>query len=230
MLVDIEFQGVSKVYKGNILALDNIDLKIEKGEFVFIIGESGAGKSTMLKLLLKEENPTSGKLFLFGDNITKLRSRRIPILRKKIGVVFQDFRLLENKTVRGNLQYVMELLGFSKRKIKAKIPELLEAVNLVGKEKAYPNELSGGEQQRVSIARALIVNPEIIIADEPTGNLDPKTASDIVRSLEDINKKGTTVIMITHEKSIVDSLGKRVIKLDSGKIIRDEIGGKYEED
>lgn len=230
MLVDIEFQGVSKVYKGNILALDNIDLKIEKGEFVFIIGESGAGKSTMLKLLLKEENPTSGKLFLFGDDITKLRSRRIPILRKKIGVVFQDFRLLENKTVRGNLQYVMELLGFSKKKIKAKIPELLEAVNLVGKEKSYPNELSGGEQQRVSIARALIVNPEIIIADEPTGNLDPKTASDIVKSLEDINKKGTTVIMITHEKGIVDSLGKRVIRLENGKIIRDEIGGKYEED
>lgn len=229
-MVDIEFQGVSKVYKGNILALDNIDLKIEKGEFVFIIGESGAGKSTMLKLLLKEENPTSGKLFLFGDDITKLRSRRIPILRKKIGVVFQDFRLLENKTVRGNLQYVMELLGFSKKKIKAKIPELLEAVNLVGKEKSYPNELSGGEQQRVSIARALIVNPEIIIADEPTGNLDPKTASDIVKSLEDINKKGTTVIMITHEKGIVDSLGKRVIRLENGKIIRDEIGGKYEED
>ncbi len=228
-MVDIEFQGVSKVYKGNILALDNIDIKIEKGEFVFIIGESGAGKSTMLKLLLKEENPTSGKLFLFGDDITKLRSRRIPILRKKIGVVFQDFRLLDNKTVWGNLQYVMELLGFSKKKIKAKIPELLEDVNLVGKEKSYPNELSGGEQQRVSIARALIVNPEIIIADEPTGNLDPKTASGIVKSLEDINKKGTTVIMITHEKGIVDSLGKRVIKLENGKIIRDEIGGKYEE-
>ena len=224
----VEFEEVSKIYKNNILALDNVSLKINEGEFVFIIGESGAGKSTLLKLLLKEENPTSGKIYLFGDNITKLRSRRVPILRKKIGVVFQDFRLIENKTVYGNLQYVMEILGFSRKTIKREIPRLLESVGLKEKEKSFPNQLSGGEQQRVSIARALIVNPKILIADEPTGNLDPKTSIEIVKALEDINKKGTTVIMITHEKQIVDMMEKRVISLENGKIIRDEKGGKYE--
>lgn len=225
----VEFEEVSKIYKNNILALDNVSIKINEGEFVFIIGESGAGKSTLLKLLLKEENPTSGKIYLFGDNITKIRSRRVPILRKKIGVVFQDFRLIENKTVYGNLQYVMEILGFSRKTIKKEIPRLLESVGLKGKEKSFPNQLSGGEQQRVSIARALVVNPKILIADEPTGNLDPKTSIEIVEALNEINKKGTTVIMITHEKQIVDMMKKRVISLANGKIIRDEIGGKYEE-
>ncbi|QQK07968.1 cell division ATP-binding protein FtsE [Miniphocaeibacter halophilus] len=225
----VEFKDVSKMYKNNVLALDNINFKIDEGEFVFVIGESGAGKSTLLKLILKEENPTSGELYLFGDNITKLRNRRVPILRKQIGVVFQDFRLIDNKNVYGNLQYVMEILGYSRRYIKREIPKLLEKVNLLGKEKSYPYQLSGGEQQRVSIARALIVKPKILIADEPTGNLDPKTADDIVKALDQINKEGTTVIMITHEKTIVDSMKKRVIHLEKGKIIRDEKGGKYEE-
>lgn len=226
----VEFKEVSKIYKNNVLALDNINLKIDEGEFVFIIGESGAGKSTLLKLILKEENPTSGELYFFNENITKLRNRRIPILRKQIGVVFQDFRLIDNKNVYGNLQYVMEILGYSRGYIKREIPKLLEKVNLLGKEKSYPYQLSGGEQQRVSIARALIVKPKVLIADEPTGNLDPKTADDIVDALDQINKEGTTVIMITHEKSIVDSMKKRVVHLEKGKIIRDEKGGKYEED
>ncbi|HHX67254.1 MAG: cell division ATP-binding protein FtsE [Miniphocaeibacter sp.] len=226
----VEFKEVSKIYKNNVLALDNINLKIDEGEFVFIIGESGAGKSTLLKLILKEENPTSGELYFFNENITKLRNRRIPILRKQIGVVFQDFRLIDNKNVYGNLQYVMEILGYSRGYIKREIPKLLEKVNLLGKEKSYPYQLSGGEQQRVSIARALIVKPKVLIADEPTGNLDPKTADDIVDALDQINKEGTTVIMITHEKSIVDSMKKRVVHLEKGKIIRDEKGGKYEKD
>ena len=221
--------NVSKKYGRKITALDNIDLKINDGEFVFLIGESGAGKSTLLKLLLKEENVSSGQILLNGEDITNIRSRRIPELRKKIGVVFQDFRLLENKTVYGNLQYVMEILGYSRKEIKNQIPELLESVNLVGREKSYPYQLSGGEQQRVSIARALIVKPEILIADEPTGNLDPKTSWDIIEALEKINEEGTTVVVITHEQGIVDKLGKRVVRLESGKVIRDEIGGKYEE-
>ncbi|WP_300410008.1 cell division ATP-binding protein FtsE [Lagierella sp.] len=224
----IKFKNVSKVYKNNIVALDHIDLEIEQGEFVFIIGESGAGKSTLLKLMLKEENPTKGYIFMFGEDVTKLRARRIPMLRKEVGVVFQDFRLLENKTVYGNLQYAMEILGFSRKSIKQRIPELLQIVNLEGRERAFPNELSGGEQQRVSIARALIVDPKLLIADEPTGNLDPITSWEIVEALEEINKKGTTVIMITHEKSVVDKLKKRVIHLSKGNIIRDEIGGSYE--
>lgn len=226
----IKLKDISKVYKKNIVALDNINLEINQGEFVFIIGESGAGKSTLLKIMLKEENPTKGHIFMFGEDVTKIRARRIPMLRKQIGVVFQDFRLLENKTVYGNLQYAMEILGFSRKHIKNKIPELLEVVNLSGREKAYPHELSGGEQQRVSIARALIVDPKLLIADEPTGNLDPITSWEIVNALEAINEKGTTVIMITHEKDIVDKLKKRVVHLKNGKIIRDEIGGKYEED
>lgn len=226
----IKLKDISKVYKKNIVALDNINLEINQGEFVFIIGESGAGKSTLLKLMLKEENPTKGHIFMFGEDVTKIRARRIPMLRKQIGVVFQDFRLLENKTVYGNLQYAMEILGFSRKHIKNKIPELLEVVNLSGREKAYPHELSGGEQQRVSIARALIVDPKLLIADEPTGNLDPITSWEIVNALEAINEKGTTVVMITHEKDIVDKLKKRVVHLKNGKIIRDEIGGKYEED
>ncbi|MDO5017911.1 MAG: cell division ATP-binding protein FtsE [Lagierella massiliensis] len=225
----IKLIDVSKVYKKNIVALDNINLEIDSGEFVFIIGESGAGKSTLLKIMLKEESPTSGHILMFGENVTKIRARRIPILRKKIGVVFQDFRLLENKTVYGNLQYAMEILGYSRKHIKKKIPELLELVNLVDRQKAYPNELSGGEQQRVSIARALIVDPKILIADEPTGNLDPITSWEIVNALEEINKKGTTVVMITHEKDIVNKLSKRVIHLHKGKVLRDEIGGGYEE-
>ncbi len=224
----IKFKNISKVYKNNIVALDHIDLEIEQGEFVFIIGESGAGKSTLLKLMLKEENPTEGFIFMFGEDVTKIRARRIPMLRKEVGVVFQDFRLLENKTVYGNLQYAMEILGFSRRSIKKRIPELLQIVNLEGREKAFPNELSGGEQQRVSIARALIVDPKLLIADEPTGNLDPITSWEIVEALEEINKKGTTVIMITHEKSVVDKMKKRVIHLSKGNIIRDEIGGSYE--
>lgn len=226
----IKLKDISKVYKKNIVALDSINLEINQGEFVFVIGESGAGKSTLLKIMLKEENPTKGHIFMFGEDVTKIRARRIPMLRKQIGVVFQDFRLLENKTVYGNLQYAMEILGFSRKHIKNKIPELLEVVNLSGREKAYPHELSGGEQQRVSIARALIVDPKLLIADEPTGNLDPITSWEIVNALEAINEKGTTVIMITHEKEIVDKLKKRVVHLKNGKIIRDEIGGKYEED
>ncbi len=221
----IELSKLSKYYPNGIHALKNIDLKIESGEFVFIVGASGAGKSTLIKLLLKEENPTSGEIVFAGNNITKLSQRKVPKLRRQIGVVFQDFRLLPKKTVYENVALAMEILGKSNREIRRQVPLVLSLVGLSGRAQNYPDQLSGGEHQRVAIARAIINNPKVLIADEPTGNLDVDTANEVMNVLMDINAKGTTVIMATHAKEIVDRLQKRVVTLSNGEMIRDEKGG-----
>ena len=224
----LEFVHVDKTYKNKVCALNDCNFKIEQGEFVFLIGPSGAGKSTITKLILKEINPDRGKIYLYGEDITRLKARKVPKLRQSIGMVFQDFKLLENKTVYQNIKYVMQILGKSSSEIKSTIDTVLDLVNLKDKKNAYPHELSGGEMQRVCIARSMVNKPKLLIADEPTGNLDPVTSMDIANALVRINERGTTVIMITHEKDIVNKLQKRVIQLDKGIIVRDEEGGMYE--
>ena len=224
----LEFVHVDKTYKNKVCALNDCNFKIEQGEFVFLIGPSGAGKSTITKLILKEINPDIGKIYLYGEDITRLKARKVPKLRQSIGMVFQDFKLLENKTVYQNIKYVMQILGKSSSEIKSTIDTVLDLVNLKDKKNAYPHELSGGEMQRVCIARSMVNKPKLLIADEPTGNLDPVTSMDIANALVRINERGTTVLMITHEKDIVNKLQKRVIQLDKGIIVRDEEGGMYE--
>ena len=224
----LEFDHVDKTYKNKVCALNDCNFKIEQGEFVFLIGPSGAGKSTITKLILKEINPDRGKIYLYGEDITRLKARKVPKLRQNIGMVFQDFKLLENKTVYQNIKYVMQILGKSSSEIKSTIDTVLDLVNLKDKKNAYPHELSGGEMQRVCIARSMVNKPKLLIADEPTGNLDPVTSMDIANALVRINERGTTVLMITHEKDIVNKLQKRVIQLDKGIIVRDEEGGMYE--
>lgn len=224
----LEFVHVDKTYKNKVCALNDCNFKIEQGEFVFLIGPSGAGKSTITKLILKEINPDRGKIYLYGEDITRLKARKVPKLRQSIGMVFQDFKLLENKTVYQNIKYVMQILGKSSSEIKSTIDTVLDLVNLKDKKNAYPQELSGGEMQRVCIARSMVNKPKLLIADEPTGNLDPVTSMDIANALVRINERGTTVMMITHEKDIVNKLQKRVIQLDKGIIVRDEEGGMYE--
>lgn len=224
----LEFVHVDKTYKNKVCALNDCNFKIEQGEFVFLIGPSGAGKSTITKLILKEIDPDRGKIYLYGEDITRLKARKVPKLRQSIGMVFQDFKLLENKTVYQNIKYVMQILGKSSSEIKSTIDTVLDLVNLKDKKNAYPHELSGGEMQRVCIARSMVNKPKLLIADEPTGNLDPVTSMDIANALVRINKRGTTVLMITHEKDIVNKLQKRVIQLDKGIIVRDEEGGMYE--
>lgn len=224
----IEFINVSKEFdKSKKKALSNVSVKIEKGEFVFFVGSSGAGKSTFMKLIMKEQEPSSGFIILNDKDITDIPKREIPYIRRSMGVVFQDFRLLENKTVYENVAFAMEIIGYSKKEIRRKAPFVLGTVGLSEKANSYPRELSGGEQQRVSIARALVNNPHLLIADEPTGNLDPKNAREIMGYLERINKRGTTVIVATHAQDLVDQMKKRVIVLDKGKIIRDEERGLY---
>ena len=224
----LEFVHVDKTYKNKVCALNDCNFKIEQGEFVFLIGPSGAGKSTITKLILKEINPDRGKIYLYGEDITRLKARKVPKIRQGIGMVFQDFKLLENKTVYQNIKYVMQILGKSSSEIKSTIDTVLDLVNLKDKKNAYPHELSGGEMQRVCIARSMVNKPKLLIADEPTGNLDPVTSMDIANALVRINERGTTVLMITHEKDIVNKLQKRVIQLDKGIIVRDEEGGMYE--
>ncbi|MDU2132301.1 MAG: cell division ATP-binding protein FtsE [Finegoldia magna] len=224
----LEFVHVDKTYKNKVCALNDCNFKIEQGEFVFLIGPSGADKSTITKLILKEINPDRGKIYLYGEDITRLKARKVPKLRQSIGMVFQDFKLLENKTVYQNIKYVMQILGKSSSEIKSTIDTVLDLVNLKDKKNAYPHELSGGEMQRVCIARSMVNKPKLLIADEPTGNLDPVTSMDIANALVRINERGTTVMMITHEKDIVNKLQKRVIQLDKGIIVRDEEGGMYE--
>lgn len=225
----IEFINVSKTYENEVDAIKDVSFKIDYGEFVFIISESGAGKSTLIKLLLKEIDPDKGQIILDGLEISNITRRQIPKIRRKIGVVFQDFRLLENKTVYQNVKYVMDIMGASGVRIKRRVPEVLDMVNLLDKADAFPNQLSGGEQQRVSIARAIVNSPRVLIADEPTGNLDPVTAREIMEMLVKINAKGTIVLMVTHAKDIVDDMKKRVIHLSNGLIVRDEEGGVYDE-
>ena len=223
----IKFLDVSKEYKNGVKALSNIDLNIEKGEFVFIVGSSGAGKSTLIKLLLKEENVTEGKIYVNELDITRLPNRRVPYIRRNVGVVFQDFRLLPNKTVYENVAFAMEIIGAHPKEIRRRIPMVLSMVDLSRKASSFPDQLSGGEQQRVSMARSIVKNPPILIADEPTGNLDPDTAREVMNTLTDINGRGTTVLMATHAKDIVNEMRKRVIALEDGRITRDEQKGGY---
>lgn len=223
----LEFNDVTKVYKDKFTAVQNIDLKIEKGSFSFIVGKSGAGKSTLIKLLIKEINPTKGNLIFDGEDITYLSSRKVPIHRRKIGVIFQDFRLLNSKTVYENIAFAMEMVGHSPKIIRREVPTVLSMVGLSDKANNFPNELAGGEQQRIAIARAVVNKPELIIADEPTGNLDPETTHEIMKIFTEINRRGTTLIMATHDRMIVDIMKKRVIELKNGKIIRDTQEGEY---
>ena len=224
----IKFENVTKVYsKADRPALDNISLEVEKGEFVFLVGLSGSGKSTFLRLVLREEKPTSGKIHVAGKDLTTLSNWKVPELRRQVGTVFQDFRLLPNKTVSENVAFTLHVLGFSRKEIAREVPEVLELVGLEDKGDRKPGELSGGEQQRVAIARAYVSNPAILIADEPTGNLDPATSVGIMKLLDRINREGTTVVMATHDAGIVDQMRKRVIELDSGHVIRDQARGVY---
>ncbi len=223
----IIFSNVSKTYENGTKALDNVSFFIDRGEFVFIVGPSGAGKSTLIKLLMHEETATSGDVIINNVNVGSLRQKEIPYLRRSMGVVFQDFRLLPKKTVYENVSFAMEIVGASKREMRRQVPNVLSMVGLSHKAKMLPSQLSGGEQQRVVLARALANNPALLIADEPTGNLNPKTAMEIVELLDDINKRGTTVIMATHAKDIVDSMKKRVIAIEDGVIARDEARGEY---
>lgn len=219
---------VSKTYNRALgPSLDRISIHVEPKEFVIVVGQSGAGKTTLLKLLTREERPTSGKIIIGGIDYDKLRDKDIPLLRRKIGVVFQDFKLLPNKTVYENVAFALEIVGVSNKEIKHTVPKVLEIVNLKGKEKRMPLELSGGERQRVAIARAIVRQPRILIADEPTGNLDPKHAWDVIKVLEKINKYGTTVLLTTHNQDIVNKLKRRVITIEGGKVASDRAGGGY---
>ncbi len=224
----IEFRNVSKKYDTGTEAIHNISFKINKGEFAFLVGSSGSGKSTIIKLILKEEEPTSGNIIINGKDTTFLKPSRVPFLRRSMGIVFQDFRLLPDKTVYENVAFAMYVVRATPKHIRRQVPMVLSLVGLANKAKVYPNELSGGEQQRVALARAIVNNPSMLIADEPTGNLDPNTAWDIMELLNDINLRGTTVVVATHAKDIVDKMNKRVIRIDQGNIVRDEKGG-YDE-
>jgi len=223
----IKMKNVSKVYNEDIVALSDINLEIKKGEFVFLVGSSGAGKSTFIKLLLKEIEPTSGKIIVDGVDISKLKRRKVPFYRRNIGVVFQDFRLLPNLTVYENVAFAMRVIECTSRDIRRRVPMVLAMLGLSSRANNYPHQLSGGEQQRTALARAIVNNPSLLIADEPTGNLDPDTASDIMNLLNDINQTGTTILMATHAKDIVDRMKKRVIALEKGTLVRDEERGVY---
>ncbi|KXB66471.1 cell division ATP-binding protein FtsE [Parvimonas sp. KA00067] len=223
----LEFIEVNKTYTNDVCALKNLSFKIEDGEFVFLIGASGAGKTSIIKMLLREIKPTSGQIIVDDVNIVKLRNRKIPQLRRTMGVVFQDFRLLEGKTVFDNIKYPLQILGVSKKEINERVTELLELVGLSDRANAFPNQLSGGEQQRICIARAIVNKPKYLIADEPTGNLDPNTSEEIMKALLDVNASGTTVIVSTHDKDIVNKLKKRVISMNHGEMVNDEEHGGY---
>lgn len=223
----ILFDRVTKTYSRRGNALNGVSFHIEPKEFVILIGPSGAGKSTILKLISREEKPTTGKIIVGGIDYEHMKDRKIPMLRRKIGTVFQDFKLLPNKTVFENVAFALEIIGESNKEIKHTVPKVLEIVGLTGKEHRYPVELSGGERQRVAIARAIVRQPKILIADEPTGNLDPKHAWDVIRVLEKINKYGTTVLLTTHNQEIVDKLKRRVIKIQDGKVVSDKAKSGY---
>lgn len=224
----IEFKNVSKVYDNNVKALSNVNIKIDAGDFVFLVGPSGAGKSTFVKMLLKEIEPSDGQIIVDGVDLSKIKRKKVPFHRRKIGMVFQDFRLIPSLNVYENVAFAMRVLEASPSEIKKQVPIALSLVGLSNKHKMFPNQLSGGEQQRVSIARAIVNKPLVLIADEPTGNLDPETAKEIMSLIEEINKSGTTVVMATHAKEIVDEMQKRVIAMEKGQVIRDEEKGGYE--
>lgn len=223
----IYFEKVSKIYSDDCVALDDISITIEPKEFVSIVGHSGAGKTTLIKMILAEEKPTHGEVFYESANVHKLKGRDITKLRRKIGTVFQDFRLLPNKTVYENIAFAMEAAGRTEEEIEADVPHVLELVDITKKIYSFPSELSGGEKQRVAIARAIVNQPDVIIADEPTGNLDPANTFEIIQILKKINDLGTTVIITTHNRGVIDSLGKRVISMQNGKVVRDDKKGSY---
>ena len=223
----IRFENVSKTYKNGTMALSNVSLTIEKGEFVFLVGSSGSGKTTFLRLLLREEMADQGKVIAAGRDVASIKKWRVPYLRRNVGCIFQDFRLLPNKTVFENVAFALEVIGRPRETIESQVPQILELVNLTEKSGNLPGELSGGEQQRVAIARAFVNRPLILLADEPTGNLDPANTETIMNLLERINRTGTTVVMATHDKGLVDRMRRRVIELDKGELIRDEARGAY---
>jgi cell division transport system ATP-binding protein len=223
----IEMQGVCKTYPNGVLALNGINVKINQGEFVYVVGPSGAGKSTFIKLMYREEKPSEGTIMINGVNLSKLKESRVPHLRRNIGVVFQDFKLLPKLTVYENVAFALEVIGENPNNIKKRVMEVLDLVQLKHKARSLPSELSGGEQQRVSIARSIVNKPKVIIADEPTGNLDPDTSWEIMNIFEEINDSGTTVVMATHNKDIVNTMRKRVIAIENGQIVRDEARGEY---
>jgi len=224
----ISVQRVTKRYKNGVTALDEVSVEVEKGEFLFVVGPSGSGKSTFIRLLLKEEEPSEGTIYVAGKSLRDLSSWKVPYLRRNVGTVFQDFKLLPERTIFQNVAFALEVIGKPKSVIDQRVPEILELVGLGDKLNNLPAELSGGEQQRVSIARAVVNRPLILLADEPTGNLDPTTSQDIMKLLDRINRIGTTVVMASHDSAIVDAMRKRVVELDAGKVIRDEERGVYD--
>jgi len=224
----LELRGVGKVYPNGKAALHDVDLTLGEGEFVFLVGPSGSGKSTLLRLMNRQELPERGTVWVSGTALNALPKHRVPLFRRGIGSIFQDYKLLSNKTVYGNVAFALEVIGRPKHVIRTQVPAILELVGLAKKQKNFPDELSGGEQQRVSIARAFVNRPLILLADEPTGNLDPATSVGIMRLLDRINRTGTTVVMATHDRSIVDTMRRRVVELDRGSIIRDQARGVYE--
>ena len=223
----IRLDDVTKTYKNTVVALKDVSLEITKGEFVFLVGASGSGKSTFIKLLLKDEDPDTGEIFVAGKRLSRMKSWRIPALRRELGCVFQDFKLLDNKTVAQNVSFALEVIGRPRTAIQRTVPEVLDLVGLGHKHDAMPHELSGGEQQRVSIARAFVNRPRILLCDEPTGNLDPTTSVGIMKLLDRINRTGTTVVMATHDQHIVDSMRRRVVELSDGILVRDQTRGVY---
>lgn len=222
----VQFYNVSKIYPNGVKALDDISLKIDRGEFLFLMGPSGAGKSTLIKMLFREEKPTRGQIFIASRSIVRMKRSEVPQLRRSMGIIFQDFKLLESKTVAENVAFAMEVVGANPSAIRNRVPEVLKMVGLQGKENAFPGELSGGEQQRVGIARAIANQPLVLIADEPTGNLDFETSQEIMELLYSINRKGTTVIMATHARELVKAAHKRVIMLEKGRIVKDDSTGE----
>ena len=223
----IVFETVTKIYDPNVVALNDVSFRIDKGEFVFVVGASGSGKSTMIRLLLKELEPSSGRILVGGRDLTRLKRSKVPLLRRNVGCVFQDFKLLPNRTAAENVAYALKVQGESRANIRRKVPEVLSLVGLSDKVSSLPDELSGGEQQRVSIARAVVNHPPLLICDEPTGNLDPDTSVGIMQLLYRINRAGTTILMVTHDREMVDKMRKRVIALEDGRLARDERRGGY---
>ena len=226
----VEFREVTKVYDGGHVGLERVSLKVGRGEFVFLVGPTGCGKSTCIRLLMKELEPTGGSVVIAGRDLADVNAKRLPYMRRNIGVIFQDFKLLPNRTVYANVAYALEVIGESRESIRRKVPDILRLVGLSTKLHNYPDELSGGEQQRVSIARAFVNHPPLLLADEPTGNLDPETSIGIMQLIYRINRTGTTVIVATHDHSMVDKMRRRVVELENGRLIRDQVSGMYRPD